>query len=128
MPALGDGGDPAVGCRLVDVVSIERAAIPLTQMRVLFVVGVVHGIDEQFEARKAADILGWAASLARDEARVLLVRIARSGILDGNAMAPVVAHVIGVGQRADAATDEHAEPQVLRGSEIAFGPWGSGTP
>ena len=37
-------------------------------------------------------------------------------------MAPVVAHIVGIGELADTAIDQRGEPDVLRGGEIAIWP------
>ena len=82
--------------------------MPLSQMRVLFVSRIGHGIEEHFEAWKAADVFRGTASFARDEARIVVAGITRSDIFGGGGVTPVVAHVVGIGQVTDAAIDERA--------------------
>lgn len=92
----------------------------------LFVNRIGHGVEEQFEARKAADVLWQAAPLAGDEAGISLAGIAGSDIFDCGGVVPVVAHVVGIRQLMDAAVDERSEPHVLRCGEVAVGPIGIG--
>ena len=89
-------------------------------MLVIFVSRIGHGVEEQLEARKAADIRWRAASLADDESGVLLAENAGSDIFDGYGVTPVITHVVGVDQMTNAAVDEGTEPHVLRCGEVAF--------
>ena len=90
MAADGDGGDSASGEAFVDVVGVVGATIPFTQMVVFFVAGVGHGIEEHLEAGEAADVLGWAAPFALDEARIFDVGFTGADRLGRDGVPPVV--------------------------------------
>lgn len=51
--ADGDGRDGALGREFVDVIGLEEAAAPLSQLLMLRVGRIAHGVEEVLEAGKA---------------------------------------------------------------------------
>lgn len=79
----------------------------------LLVLGIGDGVEAQFEAGDATDIVGWSAAGAVDVAGILGSRIGVGDCLDRDRVPPVVTEVVVVGQLGVAAIDQRSEPHRL---------------
>jgi hypothetical protein len=107
---------------------IKRATVPTFELSMLLVLWIIHGVEEQFEAGNAANILGGSATCPVDIARIFDSGIGVRDRLDRDRVLPVVAEVVGVRQLHNVAIDERAEPHGLRaiGSVTQAFPFGIG--
>lgn len=90
--------------------------------------GVSDDVEEVFEPGQAADVFGWAAALAGDEPRIVGLGITCFDGLDGDIVASVIAHVVGVCHRFDPMLDLTGKLGVLCSREVIDRPLGSGRP
>ncbi len=74
--------------------------------------GLGHSVEKVLEPGRTADILGWCASLAIDEAGILggVIGGGQTGF-DHDAVSPVEAKIIGIDEVRDASLDELREAQ-----------------
>lgn len=100
---LGHAGADFVGA---DVGRVERATVPLEHGFAGRMSWLGHGVEELFEAREAANILGRRATFAINEPGVVDGRIGGEDALDRDAMPPVVAKIVDIDEGGDAAFDE----------------------
>lgn len=110
--ALGEGCHSRADIIRADVVGIEGTPVPLEHGFVFGMARLGHGVDKLLEPRWAADILGRCAALAIDEAGIISGRIGGQDCFDHDAVPPVIAKIIGVGEVRDAAFDELCEAQI----------------
>ena len=80
---VGEHGEHHADVALVDVVRIERTAVPFEHPPILLVGGIEHGFEEIHEATGATDVLGWPPAGAVDEGRVVDVGRAVAEWTDG---------------------------------------------
>lgn len=83
-------GDPGLDFGAVDVTWIEGAAVPAHEFVMLLVVGLGHGLEEEFEARDSTDILRRAAPVAIDVSGIVRAGGGGEDGLDSDGVPPVV--------------------------------------
>ena len=107
---FGDGADPEFCVAFVDFVGIEEFAVallvPVGHILVLGVTGIGDGFKEGFEAGRTAAVLGRGAMIALDISRIFGSGLAIFNRFERDDMLPVVAHVIGIEQLANAPVDQ----------------------
>lgn len=123
--AFGDGADPELCVVFVDLVGIERfpvaALVPFGGILVLGVTGIGGGFKEGFEAGRATAVLGLGAMLALDIARIFGSGFAILACFERDDMLPVVAHVVGIEDLANAPVDQGFEPGIFGCGQLIVG-------
>ena len=97
--------------------------IPLNQFGMILMLAVGDGVEEVLEPGRAAAVFGRTAPGAIDVTWIFGVGPARFDGFDDDGVMPVVAHVIGVIELADAAIDQGHELCVLRSRQRVVGPF-----
>jgi len=110
--ALCEGCHSRADIIRADVVGVEGTPVPLEHGFVLGMARLGHGFEKLLEPRWAADILGRCAALAVDEAGIINGRIGGQDCFDHDAVPPVIAKIIGVGEIRDATFEELCEAQI----------------
>ena len=87
--------------------------MPLGDILVLGVTGIGDGVEEDLKAGRAAAVLGRGAMLALDIARIFGAGFAILERFERDDMLPVVAHVVGIEDLANAPVDQGVEPGVF---------------
>ena len=110
-------------CGHIDIVRFEGAAIPGHSGLMLFIGRIGHDHEELFKAGQASNIFGRGATGALDEAWIINHRVCSDNVLDYDAMAPVVAKVISVGEAGLAAGEHGTQPGVTSVAHLVTPFW-----
>ena len=115
--ALGDATYSEFGGEFVDPLGVEifavATAVPFDGFLMVAAPGFGDGVEKGLETGCSADILGRSASLAIDISRIFGGRLAGLHRLDGDDMFPIVSHIVGIEQLADAAVEQGLELDIL---------------
>jgi hypothetical protein len=111
LPAGGDRIEFYVDPLQVEVVRIERTAVPVEQLVVIGMAGIGHRFKGMRKTGSAADIFGRAAHGAIDEAGIARARLSSKLFFELDAMLPAVTHVVEIGKVLDDAGGELVEAE-----------------
>ena len=119
-PALGECGDVFGQPIDVDDMGIEVVCEPFFEFAMALMAGIGEGFEELAIAPRTTDVLGRAAALGFDQARIKDARFGIDQAFDLDRVLPAIAEVVEILQRLGSDVLEHvAEPGLARIEEVA---------
>ena len=125
-PADGNRGDTALGDQFIDRLGLVGAAVtagvPFSQVGMIGVGRISDSVEEVLEPWRPAAVFRRAALRTVDIMRIFGTGMAGFNSFDDDAVLPIIAHVVGITELADAAIDQGLDRDVPGCGQPGVGP------